>query len=254
MTECFKYLNDHYDKVYVLTVEAASGRRKLFAERFYGLEYSFFYGADKNKFKIDDLVTQNIFNEELARKHHRYDKPLRPGEIACSWSHKMIYEDMIKHNYESVLIFEDDAVPDSPAVNQIPTILGEIPADCELLMWGWAKNGESNITTSLKQFWYHIQYSFGFLKWNHTIIKNLYARAFSAHLKKAGFHDHTYAYAITKTAAEKLIALQTPIQYVADNLVAYAATKEIIRGYIAWPQVFLHDNLPDGTARDSYIR
>ena len=254
MTEYFKYLNDHYDKVYVLTVEAASERRKLFAERFYGLEYSFFYGADKNKFKVDDLVTQNIFNEELARKHHRYDKPLRPGEIACSWSHKMIYEDMIKHNYERVLIFEDDAVPDSPGVNQIPTILGEIPADCELLMWGWAKNGESNITTSLKQFWYHIQYSFGFLKWDHTIIKNLYARAFSAHLKKAGFHDHTYAYAITKTAAEKLIVLQTPIQYVADNLVAYAATKEIIRGYICWPRVFLHDSLTDGTARDSYIR
>jgi len=238
----------------VLTIEAAFERRKLFTERFEGLEYSFFYGADKNKFTVNDLVKQNIFNERLARTNHRFDKPMLPGEIACSWSHKMIYEDVIKNNYDKVLIFEDDAVPDPSTVKQIPVILNEIPGDCELLMWGWAKNGENNITTSLKKFWYHIESSFGFFKWNHTIIKNLYARPFSLHLKKAGFHDHTYAYAITKKAAEKLVALQNPIQYLADNLLAYAVTKEIVKGYITWPQVFLHDNLADGTARDSYIR
>jgi glycosyl transferase family 25 len=251
MTEYFKYLNEYYDKVYVLTVEAASARRKVFSERFHGLNYSFFYGADKTTFSIDELVRQNIFNEELARKHHRYEKPFLPGEIGCSWSHRMIYEDVIKNNYSQVLIFEDDAVPAIPVLDKIPAILNEIPSNCELLMWGWAKNGESNLTNSLKRFWYHIQYSFGFLKWNHTIIKNLYARPFSAHLKRAGFHDYTYAYAITKTAAEKLIPLQTPIQYVADNLLAHAATKEIINAYITWPKIFLHD---DSATGDSYIR
>ena len=82
----------------------------------------------------------------------------------------------------------------------------------------------------------------------------MYARPFSKYLKKAGFHDYTYAYAINRNAAEKLMKMQTPIQYIADNLLAHAATKEIINAYIIYPPVFLHDNLPDGTHKDSYIR
>ena len=63
---------------------------------------------------------------------------MKPGEIACAWSHKMMYEEIIAQNYNRVLIFEDDAVPDEKMIKQIPEILKEIPADCELLMWGWA--------------------------------------------------------------------------------------------------------------------
>jgi hypothetical protein len=48
--------------------------------------------------------------------------------------------------------------------------------------------------------------------------------------------------------------MQTPIQYIADNLVAHAITQNIVSGYIVYPAVMQHDNLPDGTARDSYIR
>ena len=85
-------------------------------------------------------------------------------------------------------------------------------------------------------------------------LNNLFAKPFSAHLRKAGFHDYAHAYGITKTAAAKLIQMQTPVQYIADNLLAHAITGNIVSGYIAYPAVILHDNLPDGTARDSYIR
>jgi glycosyl transferase, family 25 len=254
MKEYFKLLNSYYDKIYVLSVEGAASRRKLFAERFEGLEYSFFYGADKNKFIPRELVSANIYSEILTKKNHRYGKIMRPGEIACSWSHRMMYEDVLKNNYSRVLIFEDDAVPNPEMMKKISEIINKIPGDCELLMWGWSKNGKSSFGKSLKQAGYHIQHALGLLKWNHTIIKNLYAKPFSANLKKAGFHDFTYAYGITKQAAKKLIAMQTPIQYIADNLLAHAATEEKISGYITWPVVFLHDSLPDGTAIDSYIR
>lgn len=250
----FKYLNEYYDKIYVLSVPAAEVRRKLFAERFKGLNYTFFYGADKNNFTIEELIGNNIYSEELTKKHHRYDKVMKPGEIACSWSHKMMYEDMIKNNYGKVLIMEDDAVPDPKMMGQIPAILSEIPADCEVLMWGWDKNGESNLNTTFKKLGYDIQHLAGQLKWDHTIIKNLFAKPFSKHLKHAGFHDYTYSYAITRTAADKLIQMQTPVQYIADNLLAHAITKNIVHGYIVYPAAMLHDNLPDGTARDSYIR
>jgi hypothetical protein len=48
--------------------------------------------------------------------------------------------------------------------------------------------------------------------------------------------------------------MQSPIQYIADNLLAHAVTNNLVNGYIVYPAAFLHDNLPDGTARDSYIR
>jgi len=254
MQEYFRLLNEYYNKIYVLSVHAAEARRKLFAERFAGLNYSFFYGADKNNFTIKELVERNIYSEKLTKEHHRYTKVMKPGEIACSWSHRMMYEDMLEHTYSRILIFEDDAMPDPEMMKQVPAILSEIPDDCELLMWGWDKNGESGITSFLKQTGYHIQNKFGLLKWSPTMINNLFARSFSPNLKKAGFHDYTYAYAITKSGAEKLLQMQTPIQYIADNLLAHAITKNIVNGYIVYPAAILHDNLPDGTARDSYIR
>jgi glycosyl transferase, family 25 len=254
MQEYFQQLNQYYDKTYVLSIESAATRRELFAQRFKGLDYSFFFGADKNKFTIEEAKAKNIFNERLARQHHRFSKTMMHGEIACSWSHKMMYKDMLANDYNRVLIFEDDAVPDEKMMINIPAILKEIPDDCELLMWGWDKNGANNLGSVIKKTFYHLQHSMGKLKWDHRMIRNLYAKPYSTHLKKAGFHDYTYAYAINRSGAEKLIEMQSPIQYIADNLLAHAATKGIVNSYITWPQVFLHDSLPDGKQRDSFIR
>lgn len=254
MPAWFERLNDYYDHIYVLSIEAAVERRRLFAERFQGLQYEFFLGADKAKFSIEQVITDGTFSELLARKHHRFGKTMKHGEIACSLSHRMMYQDMLLKNYNRVIIFEDDAVPDTAVLGNIDTILNEIPANCELLMWGWDKNGKPGPGALFKKPVYHLKHAMGTLKWNHTMIRNLYARPFSKYLKRAGFHDYTYAYAINRSAAEKLIPMQTPVQYIADNLLAHAATKEILESFIVYPRAFLHDSLPDGTHRDSYIR
>jgi glycosyl transferase family 25 len=254
MQPYFKQLNEYYDKIYVLSVRSAETRRGFFEERFLGLDYSVFFGADKNEFTPAELIEKNIYSEELTRNHHRYSKSMRPGEIACAWSHLMMYEDMLTNSYDQIMILEDDAVPVPERLAQVSQIISEIPSDCELLMWGWSKNGKSDINTILKKAVYNIQHRLGILKWDHTVIKNLFARPYSPHLKKAGFHDYTYAYAITRSAAEKLLQMQTPIQYIADNLLAHAVTNNLVNGYIVYPPAFLHDNLPDGSARDSYIR
>ncbi|HJS53643.1 MAG TPA: glycosyltransferase family 25 protein [Chitinophagaceae bacterium] len=254
MKSYWEILNNYYDHIYVISVQSAGKRRESFAERFSGLNYSFFYGADKKDFTTEQLIEKKIFSEELARKHHRYNKTMMIGEIACAWSHKMAYEDMVKKNFARVMIFEDDAVPEPSVLKKAEIILSEVPADCELLMWGWAKHGDSRLDSSLKKIAYHIQHSMGLLKWDHQVISHMYASPYSNHLKKAGFHDFAHAYSITRSGAEKLMQMQTPIQYIADNLLAYAIVRNIVNGYIVYPPAILHDNLPDGTARDSYIR
>lgn len=252
--QAFANLNNFYDKIYVLSVTAAAERRKQFQQLFDGLNYQFYFGADKNTFSIEEVKQKNIYSEPLTKKNHRYSKTMKHGEIACAWSHKMIYEDMLQNGYQRILIFEDDAVPDEHVLQNSNNILKEIPPTAELVFWGWGKNDKAPPFSFLKKATYHLQHSLGFLKWNHQVITNNYARPYAKHLKKAGFHDFTYAYAINQTAAKKLIAMQTPLQYVADNLLAYAATQQQVEAYIVHPMAFLHDTLPDGSPKDSYIR
>lgn len=254
MHNFFKYLNEYYDHIYVITIKPAARRRQILKESLQGLDYQFFFGADKADFSVQELKEKGIYDEVASMRHHRYGKQMLPGEVACAWSHRLVFEDMITRGYEKVMVFEDDVLPNPEAVHLIPDILKSIPDDCEFLYWGWAKNGNLNFSARIKQFFYHLTHRYGFLKWNHQMINNLHARPHSVYFKKAGFHEYNNAYALTRTAAEKLVNYQTPIQFIADNLTAYACTTGIIRGYITIPQVFLHDILPDGTHADSYIR
>src|SRR5215204_784503 len=120
MKNIWTLLNEYYDKTYVISVKSAEHRRARFIERFTGLNYSFFFGADKNNISINELIDKNIYSEALAKKHHRYTKAMMPGEIACALSHRMIYEDMLQNNYSPVLILEDDALPDPKGLEMIP--------------------------------------------------------------------------------------------------------------------------------------
>ncbi|MBL0153440.1 MAG: glycosyltransferase family 25 protein [Chitinophagaceae bacterium] len=172
MQDSFRLLNKYYDKIWVLTIQAAADRRENFARQFEGLDYEFFYGADKNQFTIEQVTADNIYNDKLARQHHRYDKCMKHGEIACSWSHKMMYEEMLAKGYEKVLIFEDDALPDPEQMARIPVILHEIPEHADLVWWGWSKNGERNPAGRFKQFFYHIQHRAGKLKWDDRMIRH----------------------------------------------------------------------------------
>lgn len=254
MQNDFADFNACFDKIYVLSVAAAVKRREKFKRQFQGLDYEFFYGADKAGFSLDALIAAGIYSDELTRKNHRYNKTMLPGEVACAWSHKMMYEDLIAKKYNRVLIFEDDATVNKDHLKNVPSILHELPQSWELLMWGWGENGERTLPARLKQSVYHIQHTVGLLKWNHRIIANLFAKKFSKHLKHAGFHDFTYSYALTRSAAEKLIAMQSPVQYTADNLLAHACTNKIVNGFVAWPKVFEHAAPDRETGIASYIR
>lgn len=254
MLAYLKFLNNYYDHIYVITIEPAIERRKRLDELFSGLQFEYFFGADKSSFTLDDVKAKGIYDEKAAIQHHRYSKTMKHGEVACAWSHRLVFENMLAKGYEKVLVFEDDVLPDPKNITLIPEIINNIPADCEFLYWGWAKNGDYNFPAFLKQKLYHLQHTIGLLKWNHKMISNLFAKSYSTYFKTAGFHEYNNAYALTRSAAEKLIKMQTPIQYVADNLTAHACSHEIIKGYIVNPPIFYHETLQDGSHPESYIR
>jgi glycosyl transferase family 25 len=99
---------------------------------------------------------------------------------------------------------------------------------------------------------YHLQKVFGQLKYSHTTIRNLYPKKRGRYLSKAGYHDCTHAYGLTRSGAEKLLALQTPISFFPDNLLAHAATNDILKAYIIQPKL-INQLYQLGTDSVSYI-
>ena len=76
------------------------------------------------------------------------------------------------------------------------------------------------------------------MKWSYKMVSNLLPTHYSAHVKKAGFHDCLHAYAISLEGARKLIAAQTPVVYRADDLAGALIMKGTIKGFVTEPKFF----------------
>lgn len=246
----FSAFNNFFDHIYVITLQRAIERQDAIKINLAGLNYHFFWGADKQAHSMAEMSANHIFDQAMAIKNSRQHKPITHGHICCSWSHKNVYLDIVNKGYQKVLILEDDVVASPNRMDGSKLILNELPQDWELLYLDYNKNEKRN---ALKQYWYHVQKLLGGLTWSHKTVENLYPKKVSEHLSTTGYHDYTSAYAVTFSAAEKLIALQTPIAFNADNLLAHAATNKIVNGFIARPKLFAQ--LSQGTDKQmkSYV-
>jgi len=246
----FESLNNYFDKIFVITLKCSTDRQGNISKVLDGLNYELFYGADKNDLSIEELKDKNIYNEGLAVKHHRYNKPMNAGQIGCALSHTMIYKRIINDGYNKVLILEDDVQPIHESLQFFIDITEELPDDWELLYFDYFKNEKPK---PLKKLWYHLQRMAGGLKWDHTIINNLYPKNLGQHISCAGFHDYTDAYGITLSGAKKLLHLQTPVSYVADNLLAIASASKKLNAFITHPKLFNQLSQGESTTFDSQL-
>jgi glycosyl transferase, family 25 len=222
----------------IVSVPRFTDRHKRVKEHLEGLPFDFFWGADKLTLDYNTAKTNGTYDEQKAKKLQRQGKALNLGEIACSLSHRMVYAEMLKHNWKKVLILEDDVLPLAENLLQLPAALDELPNDWELVYLGYLKH--ERVTTSLKtkQFFYKILSAFGLMAWTYKMVTNLLPKPFSVHLKKAGFHDCTHAYAITLPAAEKLLTAQTPVVYRADDLLSATIMKGELKAFVTEPKFF----------------
>ncbi|MBC7890328.1 MAG: glycosyltransferase family 25 protein [Ferruginibacter sp.] len=246
----FTAFNNFFDHIYVISLHRAQERQEAIKKNLEGLNYEFFWGADKQDHPISEMISDGIYNEAMAIKNHRYHKPLSSGQICCGWSHKHVYQDLISKGYQKALILEDDVIAESNIGKFGHLIIKELPSNWELLYLDYNRNEKKNV---IRQYWYHVQKFFGGLTWSHTSIQNLYPKKLSEHLASAGFHDFTNAYAITATAAQKLVQLQTPIAFLADNLLATACTTKMVNGFIALPKLFSQLSQGSGKLTQSYV-
>jgi len=233
-----KSLEQFFDKIVVLSVPRFTDRHQKVKQQLEGLSFDFFWGADKLELNEELLKEDGTYDEVQTKKNQRQGKALNLGEIACSLSHRMLYEEMIKQQWKKVLVLEDDVLGLTDNMAVLPQALKELPADWELVYLGYLKHEQVTAGLKAKQFYYKILSGLGLMRWNFTMVSNLLPKPYSKHLKRAGFHDCTHAYAITLSAAKKLLAAQTPVVYRADDLLSSTVMKGDLKAFVTEPKFF----------------
>ena len=234
----FTALNNFFDHIYVITLHRANDRQEAIKKNLSGLQYDFFWGADKLKLDYDTVKTDGTYDEQMAQKLQRQGKTLNLGEIACSLSHRNLYTAIIENNWQKILILEDDVLPIDENLKALPAALEELPENWELVYLGYLKHEKVTVALKAKQFFYKIISAFGLMAWTYKMVTNLLPKPYSTHLKKAGFHDCTHAYALTLEGAKKLQAAQTPVVYRADDLLSATIMKGELNAFVTEPKFF----------------
>jgi glycosyl transferase, family 25 len=232
------FIKTYFDKVFVVSVPRFTDRHLQLQQTLVGLHFEFFWGTDKLTLQKDTLIQQRQYDEAATKKNQRQGKILNEGEIACSLSHRSIYAAMIENNWQRVLILEDDVLPVFSQLAVLPQAINELPADWGLVYLGYLKHETTTPALRRKHFFYKIISSFGLMHWSYTMVKNMLPRPYSNHLKKAGFHDCTHAYAVSLQAAKQLLSAQTPVVYRADDLLSALTLKGQLNAFVTEPKFF----------------
>ncbi|MEP7238269.1 MAG: glycosyltransferase family 25 protein [Ferruginibacter sp.] len=233
-----QFLQQYFDKILVVSVPRFTDRHEKVKQQLTGLPFDFFWGADKLALNYDVAKTDGTYDEQRAQKLQRQGKALNLGEIACSLSHRNLYTAMIGNGWEKVLILEDDVLPLIANMDALPAAMQELPQNWELVYLGYLKHEKVTAGLKAKQFFYKIISAMGLMAWSYKMVSNLLPKPYSKHLRKAGFHDCTHAYAITLAAAKKLLAIQTPVVYRADDLLSATIMKGELNAFITDPKFF----------------
>jgi glycosyl transferase family 25 len=244
-----QFLQNYFDKIFVITIERAQERHVRVKKQLQGLPFEFFYGTDKQNLKWDKIIEEKIYDDARARQLNRYGKGMIMGHVACALSHRQAYEHVIEKGYQRVLIFEDDVVPLFENLPQLPTAINELPADWEMVYFGYQKYERPTLKLKGKQFFYKILSHGGLLKWSPLMVNNLLPRPYSNHLYRAGLHDLLHAYAVSNGACKKLAEAQTPVVFNSDPLVSHLILNGKLNAFITKRQFFTQEMYMDSSHR-----
>jgi glycosyl transferase family 25 len=252
MKQGLDLLNSYYDKIYVVSIERNLNLRlEKLKENLKGINYEIFLGVDGKELSHEEIF--NLYDDELAKKYlkeyflYRYNEVIERsffiGEIGVSLSHLKVYKDIIKNEYEKVLILEDDAVFVNNNQYLIENILNDIPSDCELFYWGYRwYDSESKLSRLMRIY---IKTPFNYIK-NIFGVKSenfndRYPKPFKRNVWKSGYHTGSHAYAITLNTAKFLLEENTPVKMISDQLFATLVKESKLKAYVANPLIFRDD-------------
>lgn len=238
MNSAFNFLNQFYDKIYVLSLPRLQNRVDYIKTTLEGLNYEFFWGVDKEGTSVEQLKSALLYCPETYKQFYKKPLEMHIGMLCCSLGHLKIYEHIVNNNIGKTLILEDDAIPQLASLNIFKEIINELPDDWELFYLGYEKNELHGNKEKIKKTIYQLLNNHSQLKFSREMYKNFYPESIGKYLSVAGFHDCTHAYSITLEGARKLISYQKPVSFNADNLLSFLVLSGKIKAYISKPKLF----------------
>ncbi|MCV2886160.1 glycosyltransferase family 25 protein [Aestuariibacter sp. AA17] len=249
----FSSLNDYFDHVYVLTLTHATDRQENVKKELAGLNWSFFYGTDKKTLDMQTLERDGIYDDAEHKSTKRTHRSMNLGEVACSLSHKRMYQDMLDNGYKRVLIMEDDVLPVPEQLARFNEIVKQLPNDWELLMLGYYGHKLAKPFYKAQVSLYTLFHHLSLFNWGNVSknwIDNIIMDDYSEDLFEIGKVLGTHAYAITDEAAKKFIDYQTPVKLQADRIFNYYKSERPLKGFAVKRPVFTLSEL----SKVSYIQ
>ncbi len=119
-----------FPPIWVLNLRRSTQRRNRIASHLdeLGIRFEIIEAIDGRT-----LTAEECARSTDAEKTRRFlGRDLTPTEIACSLSHRMLYQKQLDEGWESVVILEDDAVVD-PAFLEVINLRDALPRDWELV-------------------------------------------------------------------------------------------------------------------------
>jgi glycosyl transferase family 25 len=235
----FEFLNGWADRVFVVTLARAVERHAHVREVLRGLEHELHMGADKANLVLEALERDGRLAPWRGRSRLTgKPRPLGPGEVGCALSHRQVYEEIVRSGVRRAIVLEDDVAPRVEDVALLPAALGQLPDDWDLVYLGYTRFERVRRWDRVKRLFYLALSPLRLVPWRPGEAVRLHPRPYSANLRRAGYHDGTYAYAVSLEGARKLLAAQTPLTHVADHLFVKLVLSGALRAFVTEPKMF----------------
>lgn len=198
----------------------------------------------------DDERVVAVYDEALARKEQ--GKPLTRGEKGCAYSHRTLYERIVKENIPCALILEDDVILPPLFKNLI-----EKEGHAKNKKWEWLALDYQPVGLIFIINWLIASYStikqrpvsvfYIILKFPYIValqtfegLRSFLARHISYFAGPGMFFRPMYrtgAYMITKRGAEKMLEITNPLRLSADRAPNQARVRNGLKyfGYVPVP-------------------
>ena len=250
MQDPLAFLNGWADRVLVVTLARAADRQARIRERLRGVRFEFFPGTDKADLDRDRLLKEGAFDESGTPRAFRHTREMNLGEIGCALSHRRIYEAAVAGGWARTVVLEDDVVPRAADLACLPAALSELPPGWDLCYLGYMKNEAPSGWDRTKRAAYVALAPLRLVRWRLGEARRLLPAPFSPHLRRAGLHACTHAYAVSLEGARKLAAAQTPVSLRADWLFSSLILRGELSAFVAEPRLFDQE---DVVAAPSYV-
>jgi glycosyl transferase family 25 len=232
--ESFQRLQSYFGRIYVVSMERNAKRRELLQSSLPGLSLTYIGGVDGRM--LSDEEVREHYDDEAARK--RYGRSLSRGQLGCALSHRQIYADIVDRQLDRALILEDDALPNVENLSSVDSVLAQLPSDWDFLYLYALRARETPWLDWKIRYMYPMLNAFRIRRYPMAAIRREHSRRYSPNLRVAGQHWSAIAYAITRSTADRMLRLQTPVTTVADDVTRMICATDGLKAFVSVPNLF----------------